>query len=171
MTFFTKLGTPCFHEGAAISLIQEIVSDFDPDVVIELGTKNGGFTEVLYDATSDDTTIYSYDHMKLQRSLIFRPNVHFIISDILYKADPEIIDILESDEKILLYCDNGNKQREFELYTQYLKKGDMLGVHDWGTEIFYDNVKQYLEGFTTIRRKEFKQAGFKTRFWKRGKHQ
>ena len=44
----------------------------------------------------------------------------------------------------------------------------MLGVHDWGTEIFYDQVKGYLKDFIFIRRKEFKDSGWKTRFWRRG---
>ena len=168
MTFFTKFGTPCFHEGAAMELIYEIVANFDPEVVIELGTKNGGFTEALQGATKDSAEIYSYDHIGYKVSGGFRENVRFIICDVLTEPVNSIVELCESDKKVLLYCDNGDKTREFELYTKYLKKGDMLGVHDWGTEILYDSVKPYLEGFTFIRRKEFKGAGWKTRFWKRG---
>lgn len=168
MTFFTKYGTPCFHEGAAIDLIEEIVSNFDPDIVVELGTKNGGFTEVLQESTKNETEIYSYDNRKYPIGGKFRDNVIFITCDVLSGPVDSIVEACCSDRKVLLYCDNGDKQREFILYTKYLKKGDMLGVHDWGTEIFYENIKHCLEGFTFIRRKDFRDAGWKTRFWKRG---
>ena len=166
--FHTKTGTPCFHEAEAISLIEEIISNFDPEVVVELGTKHGGFTEILQDITKDTTPIYSYDHMELRKISGFRSNVYFIVSDILLNPQKDIEEICGSDKRVLLYCDNGNKTRELELYAKYLKKGDMLGVHDWGTEVFYDKVKDYLKSFTFIRRKEFKNSGWKTRFWRRG---
>lgn len=168
MTFFTKSGSPCFHEGDAIPLISSIISEYDPDIVIELGTKNGGFTEVIQNATKDSTKIFTYDHIRYKITGRFRSNVTFVVCDILTNPVEDIVNICESDNKVLLYCDNGNKTREIELYSKYLKKGDMLGVHDWKTEVFYVDVKQYLERFTSIQRKEFKDAGWKTRFWKRG---
>lgn len=169
--FYTENGTPCYHEAEGISLIKDVISAFDPEVVVELGTKNGGFTEILQSCTREDTCIYTFDNIKYRHSLTFRDNVCFIVCDILSKPVDGIIKLLSSRNKTLMYCDNGDKTREFELYTKYLKKGDLLGVHDWNTEIFPDVVKPYLSGFTSVRRLEFKELGLKTRFWKRGNYE
>lgn len=168
MTFFTKSGAYCQHEVGAISIIEEIISEFKPDVVIELGTKQGGFTEVIQKSTEDNVDIFTYDNRAYSVYGKFRDNVYFIINDVLKEPLRDIIDICSSDNKVLLYCDNGSKRREIELYSKYLKKGDMLGVHDWGTEVFSKDVMKYLKRFTSVRREEFKNRGWKTRFWKRG---
>lgn len=39
-----------------------------------------------------------------------------------------------------LYCDDGNKPREIQVYAPVLPPGSVLGVHDWGTEISEKDV-------------------------------
>ena len=165
--FYTENKTPCYHEEVAISTIKEIISNFNPEVVIELGTKNGGFTEILQESTDDSTTIYSYDNKVYPKRPVFRDNVHFVIGDVIWVINDDIVNICKSDKKVLLYCDNGKKRKELELYTKYLKPGDMLGVHDWGVELDYHHVKDYLHGFSFVMRRELKKLNSKTRFWLR----
>jgi hypothetical protein len=49
---------------------------------------------------------------------------------------------LKRPEKKLLYCDNGNKIKEINMYAQYLNPNDLLGVHDWGTEVFIEGIQE-----------------------------
>jgi hypothetical protein len=41
---------------------------------------------------------------------------------------------------MMLWCDNGNKPLEVEIYSPHLQKGDVLAVHDWGKEIFPKDI-------------------------------
>ena len=164
--FHTENGTPCFHEAESIPEIKRIVSEYEPGLVIELGTKNGGLTEYLQDAT--DSPIWSYDIIALPLGKKFRDNVIFCITDILSKPHNSLIELCKLNVKKILYCDNGNKIKEFKMYAQYLNKGDILGVHDWGTEINYDAVKEVLTDFEPYESDFFIENKLKTRFWKRG---
>jgi len=168
MAFNTNMGTFCQHEEQAIPEIVKIIKNFSPRLVIEFGTKYGGFTSILQSATSDETEIYSYDNIKRKTNDRFRKNVYFITADILSEPVQEIITLCKGGERKLLYCDNGNKIREFQLYALHLRMGDLLGVHDWGTEIFYDSVSDVLKDFTPRDHKIFEASGWKTRFWIKG---
>ena len=44
---------------------------------------------------------------------------------------------------ILVFCDNGNKPVEFNSIIPYLEKGDIIAVHDWGTEFNPPDVHDY----------------------------
>jgi len=42
---------------------------------------------------------------------------------------------VQRDGGCLVFCDGGNKIREFGLIAPYLKSGDFIMTHDWGKEI------------------------------------
>jgi hypothetical protein len=79
------------------------------------------------------------------------PNkVHFFIRDVLVPyGDLLVTSFCLAPYRKILYCDNGNKIREVCTYGIKLHSGDLLGVHDWGTEIDDTNpmVKFTLETF------------------------
>jgi hypothetical protein len=58
------------------------------------------------------------------------------------------VDILNNPEKVhthfkhplLLFFDNGNKPKEVEIYSPYLKAGDIAVVHDWKSEIYMKDI-------------------------------
>ena len=41
---------------------------------------------------------------------------------------------------LILFCDNGNKKREFREFVPFLKSGDFVVVHDWGSEFLQKDV-------------------------------
>ena len=163
--FLTISGTPCYHEAEAIEPIMDIIREFDPDMVIELGTKNGGFTEFIHESTRGDVPIYSYDVLKMPMGFKFRQNVSFFVADILSSPLDDIICLCSNSKKKFLYCDNGNKIKEFKMYAKHLNSGDLLGVHDWGTEITYESVKEVLVNFKQHKHYIFEESGCKTRFF------
>jgi hypothetical protein len=103
--------------------------------------------------------------------------VKFHCEDILSGESKQAVRYLWGNYKKLLYCDNGNKVKEVLIYGKYLSRGDMLGVHDWGTEIHTDpervdslwrglnnsidfsNLRQLLDKFELV------AEGKKTRLW------
>jgi len=156
------------HEAKAIPQIQRIVYNFNPELIIELGTSWGGITLVLHECNTK-AKLHSYDincPRKPDKSL-FNKNVHFHIKDILTTPSTEIIDLCRKDCKKILYCDNGKKIEEVKLYGSELNKGDMLGVHDWGKEIKYEDVEEVLVNFEPIEHDLFEKKKWSTRLWKK----
>jgi cephalosporin hydroxylase len=176
------------HEAKSIPYIYKIVQEFDPELMIELGTSWGGITFMLHEC-NPGVELHSYDidcQRKPDRSL-FNNNVKFHLVDILESPLKQIVNLCQDKRRKILYCDNGHKITEVILYGSKLNKGDMLGVHDWGSEIHYDydrlartirkNKKKYnirelmkrmnsvLEDFEPIEHKFFEDNNFSSRFW------
>jgi hypothetical protein len=155
------------HEVGGLVLIEFTLLTFKPKLIVELGTGHFGMTAIFHE-TDLDIEIHSFDFANYvdradlagrgltnEELAIFKNKVFedgktkFYVEDIL-KENQKIVDLLKRPEKKLLYCDNGGKAIELALYTKYLNKWDILGVHDWGFEgISYEvpQVKEALEGF------------------------
>ena len=168
MAFLTENRTICRHEADAMEVIWDIISEFNPDLVIELGTFNGGFTEFLQAVTHNRAKIYSYDNISYPLKDVFNDNVTFVIADILSEPLEAIVELCKSKPRKLLYCDNGNKIRELKLYATYLNEDDLLGVHDWGKEIRYSDVEKVLINFTPHNHEIFEEKQLSTRFFTKG---
>ena len=65
---------------------------------------------------------------------------HFYQWDVFQHIE-EIGKIISQPGQTIVFCDNGNKPREFNVFSQFLKVGDIIVVHDWNKEIFPENVK------------------------------
>ena len=50
-----------------------------------------------------------------------------------------------SDLKTFIFCDGGDKVKEFNTYAPLLKSGDSIAVHDWGHEIHYLQIAATIE--------------------------
>ena len=160
----------CVHEEPGIPTVQRIVRDFQPKLIIELGTSWGGFTLVLHES-SPKAELHSYDkpnpRRTVERSDLFTDQVHFHNEDLLEKPLITLVKLCRDPRKKLLYCDNGNKIKEVQYYAKHLRSGDMLGVHDWDREIAYDDIKDILTDFEPIEHDTFKSNNWSSRFWRR----
>jgi hypothetical protein len=47
--------------------------------------------------------------------------------------------------KALIYCDNGKKRDEFNMYAHLLKPGDYIMAHDYGREIRLRDIEETIE--------------------------
>ena len=66
---------------------------------------------------------------------------------------------------LLLFCDNGDKPKEFAQFVPYLGPGDYVGVHDWGLE-FWPKDAQVGVRLEPWRFDLADQIGGSTRIWK-----
>jgi hypothetical protein len=104
------------------------------DIIIEIGTLNGGLTRYLRDA-SPKSRIVSYDiathegHDELRNSGVEVKIVN--IFDGTHVVDNEAIEILKGSGKKLIICDGGNKAFEFNCLAPFLKSGDFIMAHDY----------------------------------------
>lgn len=154
----------CMHEDVAELYIeiQNMLYHYTPDLMIELGTKYGGMTMVFH-RTLPEVPLYSYDHIKYNRTnklyahegVEIHPewygsSVKFIVEDIL-TPNQGLIDLIRNEPgKVFLYCDNGNKVAEVLTYGPYLKSRDILGFHDCPSEITPEQVEPVLKDFDPL---------------------
>jgi len=45
----------------------------------------------------------------------------------------------------LIYCDGGHKYNELALYNKILRQGDVMGCHDYGTEVNMPNADKLMK--------------------------
>jgi cephalosporin hydroxylase len=155
--------TLCLLEPSIIKELKGIFVEFKPEIIIELGTYYGGFTKYLTEWFSNIPiyTIDIVDRLSILDTKIFcdRGNVIQIITDI-FKNNEFLINLLSCKKKKIFFCDDGNKKKEINLFAKFLLPGDLLGVHDVGTEVFYEDIKDTLSEFEDhIINEEFSKAG------------
>ena len=133
------------------SLKAEIINrSIKIDNIIEIGTYFGGFTLLLNDIFCRDSTvkeIHSFDISDYYRRFganihdVFRsrPSITFYSGDVF--GNQQINTVINSGRCILI-CDGGNKPKEFNYYSQFLKSGDIIMAHDYARddEDFKDRV-------------------------------
>jgi len=145
-----KDGTLCCIEEIFIPYFKEILQDYNPEIVIELGTYKGGLIKYFIEWLPH-IPIYSIDShylLSLDDAILFRKhNVINIITSQIFKGEYMLPMLLSLPIKKFLFCDNGYRNEEFQTFAGYLRPGDMLGTHDWGEDIQYEEVKHILKEF------------------------
>lgn len=142
-------------------------------MVIELGTLWGGFSLfLLCQCINRGISFYTADHKRpsaIETPLgkILELDQHFVLTDLLHGESPWLLDTLTTPQKhpLLLYCDNGLKPLEFTMYAPYLQHNDIVGLHDWGTEIQATDIN--LSGFAPEFEKRCTLGNSPTRFFRR----
>lgn len=148
------------HEKGSIPLILDILDMHSAELIVELGTFRGGMTMLMHEHNTV-TPLYTYDIKSMKdhwrrtpesyehfKENVFNLNVFFRVENVLLGLF-EIRSLLLMPVRKLLYCDNGNKRQEFVMYSKFLQRGDIIGVHDVGIEIHLTSkdVKYALENF------------------------
>jgi hypothetical protein len=181
-----KLKTVIAHEAASLPIISAAVSILSPRVMVETGTACYGISLLLHESCPK-ASLYSFDipdfrkarwsgykgsgerwAKEVERIGFYRKRVHFIQEDILSgEGNALLIEILKSPKyPKFAYFDNGNKEKEITLYSKYLMKGDILGVHDWGKEVKWENVADHLSPFKPHPLNSiFEEKNCTTRLW------
>lgn len=114
-----------------------------PTMVIEIGTSKGGLSSLIsgcikeigsefhtFDVHSDG----DYNQYPLHGNSTFHK------MDCFSGQGLEFIKILiQKEGRCFVLCDGGNKPREFNEFSKYLKSGDVIACHDWCDE----SIKNY----------------------------
>lgn len=161
---------PIVIEEKAKPIIQDFLREYKPDIIVEFGTNKGGCT-LLFHEELPDSRLISFDIINsLEKKHLFNQNVIFVNDDILVKEHPRVVKLLTKNPntKKFLWCDNGDKKKEIAMYSKYLGKGDLLGVHDYGTEYKYGEIKQSIVGkFKWLYKKELQDIKCSVRLFER----
>ena len=150
-----------------------------PATVIELGTGTGSFSVYLaVYCWFHDFSFHTFDTHKIRNSPFQERRdkcIEAIIclggfcytQDIFAKHTIDLIkDLVRSSRgPVFLYCDDGDKPREVCVYKGILRKGDFLGVHDYGAEIFESDLP--MDSFVHIDERSFIENGSSNRIMER----
>ena len=161
---FTKHGPEYFP------ILVDIFLRFKPDMIIELGTFHGGATLVFHEAMLD-VEIHTFDKQNLiDLGLFDRNKVFFYQEDLIDAENSTVVKVLETNKhkRKILYCDNGNKEKEIKLYAKYLSAGDLLGCHDWRAEVRPEVIAPVLLKHNFVSSPDndlFRNKNLLSRFW------
>jgi hypothetical protein len=115
--------------GVYLALNPTYISQFD--TIIEIGTYNGGLTSWLYDNKKTNAMVVSYD-IDGTINHTGRTDIDFRVEDCFEKkAFNDIISYIQRPGKTLVVCDGGDKPKEFNVFSEYLKSGDNIIAHDY----------------------------------------
>lgn len=157
------------HGPEYVPAILHTISIYSPNLFIELGTFAGGMTLAIHEEFPD-LEIHTFDisdNVGTNRFL-FSGKVHFRNENILGAENSQLVLLLtQTSGKIMLYCDNGNKEFEINTYANFLKLGDIIGCHDWLFEVNPKNVEFALRDFEPFDRETYLNENWAihTRFW------
>jgi hypothetical protein len=104
---------------------------FEFDNIIEIGTYNGGLTSWLYDNKNPNAMVVSYD---IDGSINHtdRTDIDFRVEDCFEeKSFTDIVSYIKRPGKTLVVCDGGDKPKEFNVFSEYLKSEDVIIAHDY----------------------------------------
>jgi hypothetical protein len=111
---------------------EAFLADTRPRAVLELGTASGAFARWL------NRRVRWFKTLDVQKPRRRTPG--FIALDVLGRPDDVRALIGQAPRPFVLYCDDGNKPLEVELFAPSLRSGDFLAVHDLGTEVFTQDI-------------------------------
>ena len=137
-----------FH--GAFEVFYDFIKEVKPKRILEIGTALGGFTtflKIICDDLNLDTNIRSYDiHKHPWYDDIINLGVDLRVENIFSEGftdmDQEVKDFIQQDGITIVLCDGGYKIGEFNLISNYIKRGDFILAHDYAEnkEIFESNV-------------------------------
>lgn len=132
------------HSALTYEVIDGIIKGSKIKRIVELGTAGGALSFYLgLCGKMLDVSVYTVD-AKLPPSntrRLFRDlGVFYFKLNVMEPDGITSINSLISDEPVYLFCDNGNKAKEFIEYAPRLLPGSIVSVHDWMYEVFPQQI-------------------------------
>ena len=168
-----------FYGGLSIQQHHKISKPFSkllnavkPKTVIEIGTAAGGLTLMLRDILNEhglnDSILITYDVIEptglinkvIGDGLSIDIRVEDIFDEGNLKNEKFIKNLIQSEGTTLVICDGGNKIKEFNILSNYLKKGDIIMAHDYSfdEEYYQKNIYNKIWYWNEIRNSDIEQS-------------
>jgi cephalosporin hydroxylase len=133
------LNHACQQNHNVFEVFYNFLIEVRPKRILEIGTALGGFTsflKIVSDENNLDINILSYDiyHREWYNEMV-ESGIDVRVEDVFINnyqsVKQEVIEFIQSDDTTIVLCDGGNKINEFNLLSNYLKKGDYILAHDY----------------------------------------
>lgn len=128
LTFYNEIQvSQCI--GIFLVFSPDYIKQFD--TIIEIGTYNGGLTSWFADNKKENCKLVSFD-IDGSINTTNRSDIDFRVENCFdNKTFLDIVNLIQRDGKTLVLCDGGNKEKEFNTFSEYLKSGDVIMAHDY----------------------------------------
>lgn len=128
-----------YYSGIQISQVLGIYLLFNKDFlnqfenIVEIGSYNGGLSSYIFDTKNSNAFFVSYDiDPKINSAKNNRSDIDFRIGNCFENEYfNEIVSYIQKPGKTLMICDGGDKTKEFNEFSKYLKSGDVIILHDY----------------------------------------
>lgn len=121
----------------------DVVMSQNPQIqsIIEIGTGYGALTSVFgLWGLKRNIPVVSIDHQRLyDRDLLTKLNVVLVNQDEFSDFTKDYITLTVNDKPTWIYCDGGNKTKEFLTFAPLIPSGSIISAHDLGVE-FSDQI-------------------------------
>jgi len=141
----TFLGDTMSQSFSSLFMWEKVLGSLKFSRLIELGTSSGTLSGYFYlFCLNKGAEFYTFD---IKKEYVKTQVKDFLNLDEVFKShdvlnDPGFIsELIKREGRTVLFCDNGNKPKEFAIYATYLKAGDIICLHDWLQEYKYNDVK------------------------------
>lgn len=152
---------------STLEFLNKVIQENNFAHIIEIGTNRGGLSIWLNDNKNPSTKFTTFDitaeHIQFSPS---KEGIDFRVGDCFSSAYEDIKNLIKQEGQVLLLCDGGNKNSEFNIFSEFLKSNDVIMCHDyihdyetyrnvqlkynWQTppESSYEIIKMYVEFYS-----------------------
>jgi hypothetical protein len=158
----------CQQTQDAFQVFFDFLSVNKPSNIIEIGTALGGFTMILktfVDELSIPCNVLTYDIIEYpwyqdMRDRGVDVRVQNVFTETYELNDSYVSDFIKRDGVSVVLCDGGNKVREFNTLSSYLKKGDFILAHDYAVnrELFEQKINRKVWNWCEITQDDIETA-------------
>jgi len=112
IALFVELGT--YMGGGLVHVI--------PNLILDRNFRYMGY-EILPEKVKDEILFFAFDH----------PRCELILQDMFLAHNLEAVSdaIASTQGRVYVFCDGGNKPKELEIFSKFLRVGDIISVHDY----------------------------------------
>jgi hypothetical protein len=112
---------------------------------VELGVHVGGLAAMMISYEWWNPERFSYlgvEHIEHGINPLVRKRGTFFISDVFEDTTRDgVMGWMRERGPTIIYCDNGQKNEELEIYAPICRPGDYIFAHDWQSEVFEADVE------------------------------
>lgn len=127
----------------AYEVFYNLLNEIKPKRILEIGTALGGFTSFLNIVSKENNLnidiltydIYARPCYSDMRDDGIDVRVENVFGDNFEKVNDEVIKYIQQDGITIVLCDGGDKIREFNLLSNYIKRNDLIMAHDYAYDI------------------------------------
>lgn len=144
------MGYPAQQSHSVYPVFYEFIKNVKPKRILEIGTALGGFTRFLKICCDDltiDTKIRSYDiYARNGYDDLIKMGIDVRIENIFNmdytSVNTDTIKYISEEGLTIVLCDGGDKIKEFQLLSKFLKSGDIIMAHD-----YVDTNENFIENY------------------------
>jgi hypothetical protein len=116
----------------ALDQLSDAIKDDPAKTIIEVGTLFGAFTRILQDHDiSAAAAIHTFDVVVTMPKVV---GVTHHLGNVFGHQLATVRSLIEAPGRCLVFCDGGDKEREVNTFSDFLKPGDIIMCHDYARD-------------------------------------